>query len=492
MRIFRLVLALFVLCGLWHVHGSAPQPVVQAPGAIPQVGVEQHPVVSLAPPPAPENKATLAQSMPVVSVPSVPAAPVVPVPKQEPTVSEKQANAVAVPTANASVSQPLTPTPIQSSMPAKPVEVPPAAPLPPATTQQPVSVTAPPVMSSSAVSPVPVQSMPPISASAASAVPVVAPVAQQGTVVKMHEPEPEESLGIDTLLEEEPQGNWLFKRIWWQHSEASYEKLRKLVDEIHDVRMRLLADRRTIEHEVLDPFYLNIGIGQGELQALIADLLGNKQRAIRPDQTDQQRELMHSIEEDRVQLEQLQRDVNAIVTLEAQLDNAIDMLTQQVEQVRMYEQNAWQHFKDVSRVLNDKKAQELFYKIKGAAGNIRSILDYLKGSFSTTFNELIQKITQQVNNVKASLQALKEKGVILKGAAQQLEEAEQAKRLKACSATKADEEEETEESSSWLGTLAKPFVWVGNTIISIIRAPYDIVRYIFGVSSSSERDEGEE
>ncbi len=304
----------------------------------------------------------------------------------------------------------------------------------------------------------------------------------QGSTTKITEPE--EELVIDTLEQEEPQGNWLFKRVWWQYSEGSYEKLRKLVDEVQDIRMKLLAIRREIEHEILDPFYLTIGIGQGELQALITDLLSNKAYMKNSSSNQisvEQRDLSDNIEQDRVQLEQLQRDVNAIVVLEASLDQAVDMLAQQIKLVRQYEQEAWQYFKDVSRVLNDKKAQELFYKIKSSSENIRAILDYLKEGFSMSFNELTQKITQQVDRVKASLQALKEKGVILKGKAQQVEEAERAKRQNECDIKQEKEEEQAQpKESSWVRTITRPFAWAGNSIISAVRVPYDVYQYFFG------------
>jgi hypothetical protein len=304
----------------------------------------------------------------------------------------------------------------------------------------------------------------------------------------------EEEFTIDTIGQDDPQGNWLFKRVWWQFAEASYEKLRKLVDQVHDVRVHLLLKKEDTEHTILDPFYLNIGIGQGELQALIADLLSNRdylQGGAVHDQSDEQRELNENIERDRAELEQLQRDVSAIVNLEGSLDHASDTLIQQVEQVRSLEQEAWEYFKEISWVLNDQKAKELFYKIKNCADNIRVSLDYLENAFSGSFDDLIQKIVRQVDRVKMSLQALKEKGVELKGKAQQMAQAERAK-LKP-SSVKTDEEleaeEEEEESSSWLSWLVRPFTWLGSKIIAIIRAPYDLVKGFFVKPVDEEEEE---
>jgi len=320
--------------------------------------------------------------------------------------------------------------------------------------------------------------------------------ADVATIAAPESPE-EEELTIDTIDQDEPQGNWLFKKIWWQYSEQRYGKIRLALNAVEDIRTQLIAKRNALERTVLDPFYLSIGIGEGELQALIASLLENKANLAKDNKTvamPNQQEFLDNLEKDKAELEQLQKDIKTVTTLGENLEDAMTKLMQQVQQVRKYEQDAWQYFKDVSQVLNDKKAQQLFYQIKNAAENINSILDYLKGGFSTSFDELIQKTTKQVEQVKTSLQALKEKGVILKNKGQQLEEAElAAQRAKQAALAKKAQEEEPEEEeeppTSWTSTLTAPFVWLGNTIMAVVRAPYDLVMHFFG---SNVEQEGEE
>lgn len=308
----------------------------------------------------------------------------------------------------------------------------------------------------------------------------------------------DDETSIDTLGQEEPQGNWLFKRIWWEQSESRYEKLRGLASMVQELRMEFLTKRTKVERDLLDPFYLSIGVGQGELQAIIAGLLENKSDKTQakpslPGSKESQ-DLLVEAQQEHEQLEQLGRDVEAIVTLEGRLDEAIDTLMQLVGRVAKSEQEAWQFFKDVSRVLNDKKAQELSYRIKGAADNISADLDYIKGPYAKSFDELMQQIPTQVDRVKNGLKVLKEKGIILKGKMQQAYEEEQLKRCEYECQQKIDAIPPVEEpiKSSWTSYIFSPFVWIGHTIVSIIRSPYDLIAYLFFKGESSEPEYEEE
>src|SRR5204862_4884212 len=100
----------------------------------------------------------------------------------------------------------------------------------------------------------------------APAEPVVATVEEQEALIPEEEPLSEEPVGIDTVSLENPQGNWLFKRIWWERAEDRYEKIRNLVDAIFEQRNTFFKERNQLDRNILDPFYMSIGIDRGELQ----------------------------------------------------------------------------------------------------------------------------------------------------------------------------------------------------------------------------------
>lgn len=292
----------------------------------------------------------------------------------------------------------------------------------------------------------------------------------------------EEKIGIDSIDQEEPQGNWLFKRIWWERAESRFEKIRLAVEAILDARMAFFSKRVELERDVLDPFYVTIGVGQGELQEILKDLLERLERERKADggvlHADE-RDFLKKIQEDKSALEQLSKDVNAVARLDGDVDTALSRLLEQINRARSYEREAWQYFKDIARVLNDKKAREMFYKMNIAWTNISEILDYIKGPFASHFEQLTQTVNSQVERIKNEIQALKERGIDFKSDATRIEEEEAMRRARAMQQHDEDEDLPLEKQQGFFsGIFSTIGSWIyslGNGIISIIRWPYDLI-----------------
>ena len=298
-----------------------------------------------------------------------------------------------------------------------------------------------------------------------------APVEEEPVVI----PEPEEEekpQGIDTVSLENPQGNWLFKRIWWERAEERYEKIRLLVDAVWESRTIFFVKRNELDRNVLDPFYLNVGIGQGELQTILTEQLDffEKHREQQGDLTEQERSLYESIENEEEALKQLKLDVDAIASLDHAIDDALGTLMNQINRVRQFERQAWDNFKEIAHILNDTKARELYYMIEGAARNIKNISTYLERDFFNHFTHLINEATKHVTRVQNQIEALKEKGVNFKRQTELLEQKQE-------SPTEEEEEEEVapKPKVGWFGWIGSFFKNIFNTIFSIIRIPYDMI-----------------
>jgi len=298
-----------------------------------------------------------------------------------------------------------------------------------------------------------------------------APVEEEPIVIP--EPEKEEKpVGIDTVSLENPQGNWLFKRIWWERAEERYEKIRLLVDAVWESRTIFFVKRNELDRNVLDPFYLNVGIGQGELQTILSEQLEffEKHREQQGELNEQERSLYESIENEEEALKQLKSDVEAIASLDHAIDDALGTLMNQINRVRQFERQAWDNFKEIAHILNDTKARELYYMIEGAERNIKNISTYLERDFFNHFTRLINEATKHVNRVQNQIEALKEKGVNFKRQSELLEQKQQPQEE-----TEEEEEEAPKPKVGWFGTIGNFFKNIFNMIFSIIRIPYDMI-----------------
>jgi len=285
--------------------------------------------------------------------------------------------------------------------------------------------------------------------------------------------------GIDTVDLDSPQGNWLFKRIWWERAEQKYEKIRGIVQSIFESRMGLFSLRNDVDKSVLDPFYIGIGLSQGELQMLLDQLVQTleKERQDKGALDVNERATLSAIHQEGEMIEQMHKDVMAINQLDRDIDDALSQLMEQINRVRGYDSEAWQAFKEIARVLDDTKARELYYQVDTAGRNIKDIKTYIDTSFAPHFEQLVKTVREQVERVQHSAVALKEKGIDLKL---------QVERITKGSVSRTGEQEEEEEVSG--GFFSSIFSAIGSffsSIWGIIRWPYDL---IFGGGSEVEED----
>jgi hypothetical protein len=290
----------------------------------------------------------------------------------------------------------------------------------------------------------------------------------------MVNPEPE---GIDTVSLEDPQGNWLFKKIWWERAENLYGKIRESVGSIWESRTTFFTQRNELDKKVLDPFYLSIGMGQGELDSILSELSDffEKERERQGDLTEHERSLYDTLEQEKEGFEQLRFDVAAITQLDHALDDALNVLMEQINKARQLEKQAWESFREIAHVLNDIKARELYYIMDGVNKNIKSTHTYLERDFKSHFSRLIAEVKKHTDSIIARMQSLKEKGVDFKKRIQEDEE---------FSASQNEDTVATEEESkpkpkkmgwgSWL--LSWPLsIW--NFIVDLVSMPFS---WLFG------------
>src|SRR5207237_3773331 len=100
-------------------------------------------------------------------------------------------------------------------------------------------------------------------------------------------------------------------------------------------------------------FYLNIGTEQGKLKIILAELIEflEKKQEQQGDLNEQERMLYEVIATEEEALKQLQVDVEAISNLDHAIDDALGTLMNQINRVRQFEEQAWQNFREIARIL---------------------------------------------------------------------------------------------------------------------------------------------
>lgn len=249
------------------------------------------------------------------------------------------------------------------------------------------------------------------------------PEKEEGTEnIKEDTKEEEPKIGIDTIHLPDPQGNWLFKRIWWEKAEKRYEKIRKYVDSVFESRPEFFIKRADIDKNILAPFYLEIGFGQGELKRIVDQLLDHLEqaRSRKDGLTAEERKAIDALQQEENTLKQIRMDIEGIATACDQLDEDVNVLFGLIKQVRGYDREAWNSFKEIAVVLSDTKARELYYQMGNNIKNITNIQAYIRLEFTKHFNSLEAMVADKVGNVQELVEQLLDKGFDLREQLDQL------------------------------------------------------------------------
>ena len=261
-------------------------------------------------------------------------------------------------------------------------------------------------------------------------------------------------VGIDTVNVEAASGNWLLKRIWFERAQEQYEKTKALFDKVLELRFTFFAKRTELDRTLFDPFYMKVGIGQGELLEIINRLLQdfqemrNKEGAL----TAQENVLYERVEQEKETLERLQKDITGVTEIDAAVETAINQLIEQVNTSRNYEKQAWETFKEISKQLSDKKARELYYVMDTYRKNSSNIVTYLQRDFSNYMQLLERMAHEQIDRIMTTIDQLKQKNVDFKEQAQRLEQKRyvQEAASKPVVTQEPDEEVESQGMIAWM------------------------------------------
>ena len=318
---------------------------------------------------------------------------------------------------------------------------------------------------------------------------------KEALMYQKKEEEPEIQ-GIDTVSLNEASGNWLYKRIWWEKAEARYEKIKTLVDRILEAQMIFFARRAELARTVFDPFYINAGIGRGELEEILNYLMEqmNVHQQKQGDLSEQERAFLATMNKEKETLDQLKLDMEAINKLDAAVDESLGKLMEQLNLCRSYERQAWDDFKGIAKELSDKKARDLYYSMVTIEENVNAIGEYIKHDFTGYFNQLATMAQDNITRIQSAINTLKEKGIDFKKKAQELEKkdenAERERRIRE-QEEKERAEEEAAAANTWFGWITSWFSSGWNTISSAVGSVYSSIRGLFG-SSADESVESEE
>jgi len=274
----------------------------------------------------------------------------------------------------------------------------------------------------------------------------------------------EEMEGLDTISIKEPEGNWLMKRMWWDKGQKKYEKIKRTVSEIVEARMKFFKMRNEVDKNVFDPFYLDLGLKQGQLEAVVTDLLKELKKGMEKEEdlSSTEQKFLGRLKKEQTKLKQTKLDVDAIKKLDDAIDEDLMMLMEQINVSRRDEEEAWQKLKKISKEINHQKAREIYFEMDHLWSHVKNVYGYIKGKFTAHFNNIISNAKQQADRIKKAAADLKSAGIDLRQQYAKLERGVVPKPVKKKVEPVKKEvpkEEVQEEPVGWFASIFNAITW---------------------------------
>lgn len=272
---------------------------------------------------------------------------------------------------------------------------------------------------------------------------------------------PGETISIDTMDLDQPEGNWLNKRIWWERAQGKYKECRDVFETIFASRMTFLEKRSDVEKTTLDPFYREIGLEQGELREILIQLIEyvDEEKAETGALDEKARAFRDKVAIAKKDIEQLKLDIDAISDIDGAIDNAVNALSNKINEAHRFEQAAWSEFESIAHELSDKRARERFYVIDGIHKNLKDLQNYIAGEFTAYFTGLVQASLDKTERAKKEVKELKDQGIDLQEQAKMLVSDEEVAADEAQRAARVVEEARKAAEAAKVGLFGRAWAW---------------------------------
>ncbi len=213
-------------------------------------------------------------------------------------------------------------------------------------------------------------------------------------------------------LGEDDSGNWVLKRVWWEKAEDAFGHIMAYNSQVQDQQQLFFSARHDLEKQ-LEVDRQKLGLPLEDLVKVVDHLLVMAGQAGNNLPENVSNQFVNTVVDNKSKLVALQAELNLMQKIDADQDSLMLQVVDQVQKCADYESKAWVDFKQIGRVLDDHKAQDLYQHVDSYQKNIQVVLKYLKGELYSVFTKYSQHATQKLISIDKMMQDLKGAGIDL-------------------------------------------------------------------------------
>jgi len=253
-------------------------------------------------------------------------------------------------------------------------------------------------------------------------------------------------------------GNWVKKRAWIKEAQLTNEQVQKDAQAARKSRAQFFTEFEKIDKKV-NEFYVAKGFGRGKIGTLIADLKADaqqeKERRIaqarkRSESDDAPINFydvqIEAIEQDVKRLdrdfEQFNLDMKSIAELDTSITERLKIVDKQIKDATDVALQSTKQLNDMWWMVDDQKACDAYYTIRGYGDKVASIKKYLEETLFADFKSVISTIEKQIEQINKQTEAFEQRGLVVSHRALRLNKKDKPDVLAAVAQEVAAEEAE--------------------------------------------------
>lgn len=233
-------------------------------------------------------------------------------------------------------------------------------------------------------------------------------------------------------------GNWVKKRLWVKQAQASNDSLQKDVTAIQSIRSKFYEVYQSYE-AASNQFYLTKGFVRGKVAELVQDMHAEvkdeKDTRIAKAKAKSEEDDMplnyydvqiEAIEDDvkrfERELKQFELDMNAISEVDQSLSKRLEVLDKHITESTSLAKQGATTLEEMWWMIDDNKARDAYYEIKGLAERSASIKEYLEGPLLSDLKKVGETLKEHIGHIEEQISSLEQRGIIVEHRAERLEQ----------------------------------------------------------------------
>jgi hypothetical protein len=224
-------------------------------------------------------------------------------------------------------------------------------------------------------------------------------------------------IGLNNIDNNE-EGNWILKKLWWQEGQNVYNDILKINDELIPLSISFLVLKNDIEKQFLQQWQ-SLNIDEEALSSNFdifkARILSEKDKKLAPNENEQLK--ITKLENSSKTLDGLKKDFEDLFTNQSQLDEGFRLVNANLRKCRNYETESWNILREIAKTLDDQKAKYHYQEILAHYQNTKNLFFYLKNEYFQYMQKLAETQSNIFKNIKDKLQTLANNGYSFEKAA---------------------------------------------------------------------------